>query len=69
MITLPSDLRYATFSSRNGHPFVCFADISPDRGITFQGRQDKGGTLGAVAEYAGECAGIETDLFPLSGVK
>ena len=30
---------FDSFSSRNRHPFVCFADISPNRGITFQGRQ------------------------------
>ena len=29
------------FSSGNGHPFVCDADISPNRGITFQGRQER----------------------------
>ena len=23
-----------SFFSENGHPFVCFADISPNRGIT-----------------------------------
>ena len=31
---------FASFHSVNGHPFVCFADISPNRGISFQGRQD-----------------------------
>ena len=38
----PSDFAYgkATFSSRNGHPFVVCDDISPNRGVTFQGRQD-----------------------------
>ena len=30
---------FATFFSENGHPFVCFADISPNRGVTFQERQ------------------------------
>ena len=29
----------ATFSSGNRNPFVCFADISPRRGITFQGEE------------------------------
>ena len=35
----PSDGFAATFFSENGNPFVSFADISPNRGITFQGRQ------------------------------
>ena len=34
--TTPLSLR-DIFHSVNGHPFVCFADISPNRGITFQG--------------------------------
>ena len=29
---------FATFFSENGHPFVCFADISPNRGVTIQER-------------------------------
>ena len=33
-----SDGYAATFFSENGHPFVCFADISPIRGISFQER-------------------------------
>ena len=28
----------STFFSENRHPFVCFADISPNRGVTFQER-------------------------------
>ena len=35
---LPQSLR-DSFSSGNGQPFVCVADISPDRGITFQERK------------------------------
>ena len=31
---------FASFSSGNGHPFVCFADISPIRGITQRERQE-----------------------------
>ena len=27
-----------SFFSENGHPFVCSADISPNRGISLQGR-------------------------------
>ena len=37
--TPQSGLRPDSFSSGNRHPFVCFADISPHRGITFQGRR------------------------------
>ena len=33
MRTLPP-LTRSPFSSGNGHPFVCFADISPNRGIS-----------------------------------
>ena len=36
----PVILTDATLSSGNRHPFVCFADISPNRGITFQGGQE-----------------------------
>ncbi|MBQ3128295.1 MAG: hypothetical protein IJC13_04570, partial [Clostridia bacterium] len=36
--TPQSRLRRASFFSENWHPFVCFADISPNRGISFQGR-------------------------------
>ena len=54
----PSDFCFAkpTFSSGNGNPFVCFADISPDRGISLKGqaREERGfvprGLSGAVAE-------------------
>ena len=34
----------SSFHSMNWHPFVCFADISPNRGIPFQGRQDESKT-------------------------
>ena len=36
--TKPLHRKRSPFSSRNGHPFVCVADISPNRGITFQER-------------------------------
>ena len=35
----PSPSLRATFSSGNRNPLVCFADISPKRGISFQGRK------------------------------
>ena len=34
----PFHRKRSPFSSRNRNPFVCVADISPDRGISFQGR-------------------------------
>ena len=43
----PFHRKRSPFSSRNRNPFVCVADISPDRGISFQGRQQNCGEQGS----------------------